>query len=357
VSIELRVEQLESLLHRIRTNAAALAATRLNPLTSNATPTVAVGLSNYDSAAADESVASSGVPSSSIEVSLEDFPTIPPQAPSAKPAAPEPEIRSGLHNVLDPISDGDRQFQDAQATAAESSREDSLKAPLQAGGTLRPGAAIASTDGALEEVTGERPAVSVADSVPVQSPVRTPPPESGPQISPPPRSGYADSEFSFAESERSPNTDGPTIEQLGSTVELDAGTRVELHVEMPPRRSTLPPPPDEEFEAAIPSRRFAGTYDASLAPPSGARAELDAHDRAEREKTERRSSLPPVAAVYSQPPVAAMVPPGPEGPVAWERPPVLATISAAVYEREFGRSLVPKTFLELLDAALALHKP
>lgn len=330
MNVEHQVQQLESLLARIRSNAASLAATR------GQAPTV-------------EATASSQPPSSAIEVGEDDFATIPPAAPS-KPSSPPPEIRSGLHNLMD-LGSGERAAPSRPGEALESA-------------SVPPPAADARESSppddetypvSVEEVTGERPAFGASE--PAHAPaVRTPPPESGPQAAPPPQAAYdTGPELSLSDAPLPSASQGPTIEQLGSTVELDAGTGpLELHVEVP--SGSAGAATDDEFEATIPSRRFAGTYDDSLAPPPSALAELDAHDRAERERAGRRSSMPPREA-YSQPLAAAMVPPGPEGPMVWERPPVLASISAAIYEREFGRSLVPKTFIELLDASLELRKP
>jgi hypothetical protein len=200
---------------------------------------------------------------------------------------------------------------------------------------------------------------------------RTPPPESGPQASPPQRTSLPELD---AESPVSLPGRGPSLEQLGSTVELEPATIAPLDIEpleVPAARSSA----GDDFEERLPVAVGGAVYDESLAPPATAQAELDAIDRAEQERAARRSAFPhavaleaaapqavlplavvPYTAAVSFPPDTIAAPPQtfveqPEGVVL--RTPVPANITAATFEGQRPQEAA-RTFLQILDDSLSL---
>jgi hypothetical protein len=229
-------------------------------------------------------------------------------------------------------------------------------------------------------------------------PLKTPPPESGPQEAPIPTglaaphapeldqfeadllptgntsvstaaSGFESLEQPFGSvSLQMPAVAGPTVEQLGQTIDLEeGGAGPTLELDAP---ATPPPPPSskaEELEVPLPSRESAGRYDDELMPPPEAREDLDAH----REKVgdsmqpeapspppfaELSPSLPASSVVNTMPaigelPIAEFSPP--PGPEIVGRPPLE---SGVVFTMTPGdqRQVTPSTFLELLDSSIAL---
>jgi hypothetical protein len=346
VNVELQIQRLESLLVKIQMNAAALAAER-------------------GASAAQIGASPLSIPVSSADLADDELVTMPPAARES--VAPRQEMRSGLHSVLDPlpeeepisaapaaVAEREPEASEAATSSVQSSRPpDDRPSTILDVGEREPATRAPEYS---EEVTGERPALSASGDDLHAVAVRTPPPESGPQVSMPPGLGYDSTpDLSFEESPVSARADGPTIEQLGSTVDLDTGSEsLDLQVEPTSRKSSWPPGEEEELEAAIPSRRFAGTYDESLAPPPSAQSDLDAHDRAERERA-RRSSLPAAPELYSQPPQADAPADASHVGESWDRPPVRASVAAATYENRPRRSA--KSFTQLLDAALSLRRP
>lgn len=193
---------------------------------------------------------------------------------------------------------------------------------------------------------GEALAGAAADLEEREAPLMTPPPESGRQIAtsppgplqqaPPPADLAAlrgDQDVDELLSSAPPPA-GPTPEQLGQTVELGEPTAAELELEQT-IAGTAPSRHEEELEVTLPGSPVAGSYDAELAPPSGARADLErrqvkAEPKAEAQPAETELS----SQVYQRAPVAA-------------KSPVTFVERAAASE--------PSTFLGLLDASLALH--
>lgn len=230
-------------------------------------------------------------------------------------------------------------------------------------------------------------------------PLKTPPPESGPQEAPIPTgfgaphapdldqfeadllpagtpgsaaaSGFESLEQPFgAVSLQMPAVAGPTVEQLGQTIELEEGSAGQsLELDAP---ATPPPPASakaEELEVPLPARESAGRYDDELMPPPEAREDLDAH----REKVGDRDSFAPEAAtttpfkelspslpaaptVHTLPaigelPAAEFSPP--PGPEIVGRPPLESGVVFSMKPSD-QRPVTPSTFLELLDSSIAL---
>ncbi len=196
-------------------------------------------------------------------------------------------------------------------------------------------------------------------------PLQTPPPESGRQeaLAPIGRAALAAPDVDAllggeldipTRSDAGMATRGPTPEQLGQTIELEEarGPSLELAEH---RVSTPAPPAMEELEAAVPGPTMVGGYDASLAPPPEARDELEAHRRRlDEDAAPPPESLATLPSVQPGAPVAEIVPifRAPEGPE------VIGRQVAAGRPESFGsvrETFRPSSFVELLDASLALH--
>jgi hypothetical protein len=323
---------------------------------------------------------------------------IPPPAPAANyvpytvvPATlelvdtPPPEAL-GEEDVLDEIpSDMLESIPPSGGVAAreafDTEREDEPPASSQ-----RPRAA-AMLDDALLDAAPE-PLLDEGREVPL----KTPPPESGPQEAPIPTGfgaphlpdvdrleadlspGTATGAARFdsleppfgAVSMPTPAAAGPTVEQLGQTIDLEeGGAGPSLELDAPATPPPPPPPQPEELEASLPSLEAAGRYDDELMPPPEARKELDAH----REKT--GESLAPAA----QAPGAELVPAVPAAPAVTTLPAIaelpIAEFSPPAEPELVGRPPLesgvvftvkpndqpqprPSTFLELLDSSISL---
>jgi len=160
-------------------------------------------------------------------------------------------------------------------------------------------------------------------------PIKTPPPESGPQEALPPTGLEAARTPDVDQLEAdliSPPSMGPTAEQLGETIELEAprGPELEIDVTVEEPAASVEPAPAEELEVALPRPSMqSGLYDMPTTPPAE----------------------PP-------PPAAAAAPvevPATDSPQRTARPALGATDVAQV---TLAPSSSPKTFVELLDASL-----
>jgi hypothetical protein len=196
-------------------------------------------------------------------------------------------------------------------------------------------------------------------------PLKTPPPESGPQAAPPPTGlaappapdvdallggeldipTRADSGITAAS--------GPTAEQLGETIDLEEarGPSLELAEH---QQAAAAPAPIEELEVPLPGPTLVGGYDENLQPPPEARDDLEAHRRRQEDDIPPPpESLAQLPSEQPGPPAAAVVPiyhaqPEPElvaRPIPSGSPEAFAAV------REPFR---PSSFVELLDASLAL---
>jgi hypothetical protein len=199
--------------------------------------------------------------------------------------------------------------------------------------------------------TWEEPPEAEAESYDDQMGPRTPPPESGPQVAPPPHGQLPELDAEAPMSTRGDQE--PSIEQLGSTVDLEPATSSALEMETAEPASPSASPTTDEFEEELPSAERAGVYDESLRPPPSVQDDLEAVDRAHREREARLSVLPDVA--LSAAPDTIAVPPS-DSPEAEAgvllRNPLPTNVVAATFEGQ--RRATSHTFLELLDDALRL---
>ncbi|HEY6727399.1 MAG TPA: hypothetical protein VI197_25365 [Polyangiaceae bacterium] len=200
---------------------------------------------------------------------------------------------------------------------------------------------------------------ALADAAAREVPLKTPPPESGPQeaVILPKGAGVPEPDVDEAPpgaAEASTLAEGlPTSAQLGNTVTLEEGGAVDFEVEAPAeaRHEESAPPPSEDFEIRLPQREAAGTYDSNLAPPPEAQSELDAHrERAAvaAAQAEAVEPIPPLA------PIGALDDTLPDENESYERSAVrhgpVTTVTGA------PQRFRPGSFLELLDASLKLGK-
>jgi hypothetical protein len=170
-------------------------------------------------------------------------------------------------------------------------------------------------------------------------PVKTPPPESGPQEAAIPLSLEQAPVPEITSLEQDLGPTGPTAEQLGDTIELGAPSRVRIELEPQPSLGSPQVDTPDELEVSLPRRELpSGMYDASLkvAPPAEAPREAPA-----------ASITPPTdrPPAYPQPSAAL-------GPEATARPGVGMVSVARVVP---GRAVAAQSFLETLDASLALE--
>jgi len=195
-------------------------------------------------------------------------------------------------------------------------------------------------------------------------PLKTPPPESGPQAAPAPM-GLAAPPAPDVDALLGGELDiptradaglaahGPTPEQLGQTIDLDEARGPSLELAEHPVH-TPEPQGVEELEAPLPGPTLSSGYDASLEPPPEARDELEAHRRRlEDDFAPPPESLATLPSVQPSAPVAEIVPifPAPEAPELLARPIPAASPETFASVREAFR---PGSFVELLDASLAL---
>jgi hypothetical protein len=219
---------------------------------------------------------------------------------------------------------------------------------------------------AASETSGtwaEPPDESAAESYEERTGPRTPPPESGPQMAPQAQPAAQQSEPVELDEEMeleefdevrplSERGHEPSMEQLGSTVELEPATSGALEMAMP-EPSAPGTHGTDELEEDLPLGERAGVYDESLRPPPTVADDLAAVDRAERERRVRLSIVPEVT--MSMAPDTIAVPPS-DGPDAETtvllRSPVPRAMAPATFE---ARSQVTsQSFLQLLDDALRL---
>jgi hypothetical protein len=197
-------------------------------------------------------------------------------------------------------------------------------------------------------------------------PIKTPPPESGPQEAPPPMGLAAPavpdvhallgdeldiptrSEVAVAAAP------GPTTEQLGQTIELEEARGPSLELAEQQAANASAPVAVEELEVALPSRDIVGNYDESLQPPPEALNDLEAHRRRlEDDIPPPPESLAQLPSIQPGQPVAEIVPiqAAPVEPEVIARPLPMGSPESFGSVRETFR---PSSFVELLDASLAL---
>lgn len=222
-------------------------------------------------------------------------------------------------------------------------------------------------------------------------PLKTPPPESGPQAAMAPmpagiHAPHAPDIDELLEADILPvggtSAAVPTTEQLGQTIDLDEarGPSLELdHAIAAGPTQFAAAPPSEELEVALPQREFGGGYTEDLMPPPEARQDLDAHRQRvgddaippPPESLGQYPSLQPSAAsgafaavvasnVTTESPTEAVSMVTIEAPANAEfspellaRPDLGPAPVAKFIRVEAPR---PSTFLELLDASLTLGR-
>jgi hypothetical protein len=188
-----------------------------------------------------------------------------------------------------------------------------------------------------------RAAAGHADELEHEVPIKTPPPESGRQVMAPSiqieddSGGEADlsgsndvdslleADLSGGHISRAPER-GPSMEQLGETVELEGADAPAAHLELDAiAAEEAPPASADELELDLPKQHYAAVQPMAAPPP-----------------VEVRSAAAP------SPPQAISA----AGPTLVERPAVdvpAAEVIAASPQK------IPETFIELLDASLGLR--
>jgi hypothetical protein len=219
-------------------------------------------------------------------------------------------------------------------------------------------------------------------------PLKTPPPESGPQAAVALPAGIhaplAPDIEELLEADILPvggvNAAQPTTEQLGQTIDLEEarGPQLELDSALAAPAPVHQELPNEELEVTLPRREFGGGYQHDLMPPPEARQDLDAH----MQRTGEEPIAPPpesLAQYPSQQPAPAshgfapVIVPSSMSTDSYSESVSTVTVDAP-QSAEFAPELLvrpevspgpvakfirieaprPSTFLQLLDASLAL---
>lgn len=224
-------------------------------------------------------------------------------------------------------------------------------------------------------------------------PLKTPPPESGPQAAMALPVGIhaplAPDLDELLEADILPtggvNAAVPTTEQLGQTIDLEEARGPSLELDHPSTVSNSEPPPQdlsgEELEVTLPQREYGGGYQDDLMPPPEARQELEAH----RQRFGDDDSIPPppesLAQYPSHPPDASsggfapVIVPANVSTDSYSESVSTVTVDAPA-NAEFAPELLarpdinpapiakfvrveaprPSTFLQLLDGSLSLGR-
>jgi hypothetical protein len=197
-------------------------------------------------------------------------------------------------------------------------------------------------------------------------PLKTPPPESGPQAAPLPMGMAAPAapdvdallggELDIPTRADTGMTSGhgPTPEQLGQTIDLDEARGPSL--ELAEQKAIDAPAPIEELEAPLPGPTLVGGYDENLQPPPEAREELEAHLRRQEDDIapppESLAQYPSVQPNAPAPEIVPVYEAAPAGPEVLARPIPMGSPESFGSVRESFR---PSSFVELLDASLSLN--
>ena len=223
-------------------------------------------------------------------------------------------------------------------------------------------------------------------------PLKTPPPESGPQAAtalpvgmqaplPPDIEDLLEADI---QPKGGVHSAMPTAEQLGQTIDLEEARGPSLELDHPPAFVPEPLQEDlssEELEVTLPGREFVGGYQHDLLPPPEAQQELEAH----RQRLGEAEAVPPPPESLAQLP--SLQPAAPSGgfssslaatsvttdsyaeavsTVTVDAPPNAEFAPELLARPEQSPSTVakfirvsaprPNTFLELLDASLSLGR-
>lgn len=194
-------------------------------------------------------------------------------------------------------------------------------------------------------------------------PLKTPPPESGPQEAPPPQAFAAPAapdvdallghELDIPTREGATGHAGPTTEQLGQTIDLEEPRGPML--ELAEQQAEPPPAPLGELEVALPGRDFGGGYDGNLQPPPEALDELEAHRRRQENVPPPPESLGQFPSIQPAAEAQGLIPPArlSGSPDIVERPQPMGG-SPETYS-SLRESIRTYAFTELLDASLSLY--
>lgn len=213
-------------------------------------------------------------------------------------------------------------------------------------------------------------------------PLKTPPPESGPQEAALPADALVgttgdSNALQGGELEIPTRSDThlaaatvPTAEQLGQTIDLEEARGPSLELAEHQVVEAQPAVAVEELEVTLPARDVVGGYDEGLLPPPEALSDLEAHRRSlEDEIAPPPESLAQFPSVQPLGPGAEVVPLpatqafGPsteivEVPAAYPTPELIARPVAIGGPETFSslrENFRPSSFVELLDASLALR--
>jgi len=212
-------------------------------------------------------------------------------------------------------------------------------------------------------------------------PLKTPPPESGPQAALPAglHAPLAPDIEELLEADILPSggvrAAVPTTEQLGQTIDLEEARGPSLELDHALASEGLhDDSSSEELEVTLPGREFGGGYQEDLMPPPEARQELDAH----RQRLGEDSVPPPPESLAQYPDAqpsgfAPVIVPASVTTDSYSESVSTVTVDAPS-KAEFAPELLarpdvspspvakfirveaprPKTFMELLDSSLAL---
>jgi hypothetical protein len=193
--------------------------------------------------------------------------------------------------------------------------DDEESAPISSRRPIAPASLDEALSGAAESLDDE--------DDDLEAPLKTPPPESGPQASIPV------GELTLTEA------------QLGGAVDLEEATAapIELDSPPPPVASTSV---EDDLEVSLPLNTSASEYKEDLAPPSRAGDELEAHRRRQAKRERALASTGAGAQITGEEPLKADV----------TARPAASTTRVAVSVGD--RTTAPSTFIELLDSSLDL---
>jgi hypothetical protein len=342
VNVQQQIAKLESLLGRIQRNAGkARASVGVAPAAKAAFP-------------AEEAPHSALPPTARA-----DLPTPAPPAPITLPPAPITSPPAAIHESVAEVS---VETSTVDLEEIDMMDEEIVELGGEASATVVGGDDSLEADfGDMDEVPESAPrpaALGMPEPADLEPPVKTPPPESGRQFVSVAAAQPVDFSAQEADIDASDVDDllepdrahhaiskappsGPAVEQLGDTVELEGADAPDADLDLEPVSTASPMEalPDD-LELSLPQQGFSGGYDQGLAAPPGARADLDRHLRDQGHHVE------PLQMDTPAPPAPAA------GPVVVARP---ASDIVHVADMVAAKpAKMPATFLELLDASLAL---
>lgn len=352
-----RIARLESLLERVRRKAAAPrirtaaaapsrtptdAAQRVEPAPSPAPPRV------VEVPPSPEPPRVAAQPSPPLS-RVAEAPPLPPR----EPIAIAPPMSSAASREVD-------------VAPAEIEELDMMDADIVELGTEAAAAGVAEEFEEPAPESAPRPAAPALDALDLEPPVKTPPPESGRQAVTAPPGEEAGAELEAEAASNALEADlsggaisisrpggGPTMEQLGETVELEGADKPHEGLELAAPLQEVAEPAADDLELSLPRRESPpGAYAADLAAPPQATPEPVGRTRSAERKVEAEVAAPrsmelPSAVDASAETVRAT------GPIVVGRP---ATDGAHVAEYIVAKpGKTPETFLELLDGSLGLE--